>query len=132
MRSRQVRLVPTEHPRVCGENRIDKVSIINGEGTSPRMRGKQNPLDEWILTQRNIPAYAGKTIGGGRVTSPRGEHPRVCGENVDVDMVILDLRGTSPRMRGKLSLTQHPKGWIRNIPAYAGKTDRIHGASPER
>ena len=31
----------TEHPRVCGENFIAKISFISLAGTSPRMRGKR-------------------------------------------------------------------------------------------
>ena len=52
------------------------------------------------------------------------EHPRVCGENVPVVVGVGSDPGTSPRMRGKLpSFGQVPLP-ARNIPAYAGKTDR--------
>ena len=50
-----------EHPRVCGENLVERLAQALGGGTSPRMRGK--PLFPWlpIPSVRNIPAYAGKT-----------------------------------------------------------------------
>ena len=70
-----------EHPRVCGENLLGSNRVINGGGTSPRMRGKQIPETTIPEPFRNIPAYAGKTRpkrSRGKWTS---EHPRVCGEN---------------------------------------------------
>ena len=34
-----------------------------GNGTSPRMRGKLVDGEEYHFILRNIPAYAGKTVG---------------------------------------------------------------------
>ena len=28
-----------DHPRVCGEQRLDDVALVLGEGSSPRVRG---------------------------------------------------------------------------------------------
>ena len=51
------------------------------------------------------------------------EHPRVCGENVaDVAGAVV-AEGTSPRMRGKHFQRQILRTVLRNIPAYAGKTN---------
>ena len=54
-------LLPTEHPRVCGENAVDAYDEIQIAGTSPRMRGKLAADPTAPLRERNIPAYAGKT-----------------------------------------------------------------------
>ena len=70
------------HPRVCGENEVERTSVTTALGSSPRVRGKPaacrgNPLHRGL-----IPACAGKTtlsIAGRRLT---GAHPRVCGENL--------------------------------------------------
>ena len=55
-------LATREHPRVCGENDWEAATVVDPVGTSPRMRGKP----EWSPTKttinRNIPAYAGKTV----------------------------------------------------------------------
>ena len=52
----------SEHPRVCGENVGAGSGLPVAQGTSPRMRGKRL----WMIThhhvERNIPAYAGKTL----------------------------------------------------------------------
>ena len=50
-----------EHPRVCGENLGFHILINGGVGTSPRMRGKLERAEVSPVSQRNIPAYAGKT-----------------------------------------------------------------------
>ncbi len=86
---------------------------MRGKRTLPVLRAK------W---HRNIPAYAGKTLTCiNRLLSPR-EHPRVCGENLPSQAVMIGFAGTSPRMRGKLNGTLDWHLRWRNIPAYAGKT----------
>ena len=66
------------------------------------MRGKPTLCRVPLLTHRNIPAYAGKTMATVGNNIPRPEHPRVCGENLERGLFIIHTSGTSPRMRGKL------------------------------
>ena len=66
------------------------------------MRGKPTFYELGGGAPRNIPAYAGKTW---------------------ITVSILSwVRGTSPRMRGKLQPKAVLMTSMRNIPAYAGKT----------
>ena len=112
-----------EHPRVCGENHPWRSTTPHARGTSPRMRGKPQDNTDGRYDDRNIPAYAGKTMMrriGGYAT---GEHPRVCGENVPSNFPVRVAAGTSPRMRGKPWFPRRPGFVLRNIPAYAGKTN---------
>ena len=122
MTSGTLSLILAEQPRVCGEN-LNKFAFDHGSlGTSPRMRGKQTygtPHDSY---QGNIPAYAGKTTGDTSDRSNNREHPRVCGENIESRGLSVCVRGTSPRMRGKLFWWENWVDFYRNIPAYAGKT----------
>ena len=70
-----------EHPRVCGEN-FEFVPCPSSKfGTSPRMRGKLVTKIQVAYGDRNIPAYAGKTVTNGTGATLLREHPRVCGEN---------------------------------------------------
>ena len=77
-----------------------------------------------------IPARAGKTARRCRGFSSAAAHPRACGENVDADTMLLGLRGSSPRVRGK------PGGGVTGglrrglIPARAGKTRRRSAPGP--
>ena len=50
------------------------------------------------------------------------EHPRVCGENLNRKLGDRSITGTSPRMRGKPEALLPALIRVRNIPAYAGKT----------
>ena len=115
--------VPAEHPRVCGENRMIPRFATFTPGTSPRMRGKRISHTTLCCRHRNIPAYAGKTCRSKPLARSVSEHPRVCGENVRSLRKSPPLIGTSPRMRGKHLAFGNELRPIRNIPAYAGKTN---------
>ena len=91
-----------EHPRVYGENAWNQAYLWRRSGTSPRIRGKPHADDTQVVTTRNIPAYAGKTVATQSISSKSTEHPRVCGENHGVLLGLQAPNGTSPRMRGKL------------------------------
>ena len=69
-----------DHPRACGEH--SDVAIISGTliGSSPRMRGTPDSLNNSLNGVRIIPAHAGNTK----------DMPLHCDE----------LIGSSPRMRG--------------------------------
>ena len=86
------------------------------------MRGKQAGFGGGLQAERNIPAYAGKTLTMRVTTLEEREHPRVCGENSICSGIVLYNRGTSPRMRGKPIADNQGELEKRNIPAYAGKT----------
>ena len=110
-----------EHPRVCGENRYCSMIDTVASGTSPRMRGKPKDCAWCPFNERNIPAYAGKTIISPPESVQQPEHPRVCGENRVRGPGVLPKYGTSPRMRGKQKPCSPGYNQRRNIPAYAGK-----------
>ena len=50
------------------------------------------------------------------------EHPRIRGENRIKGFFEPFGGGTSPHTRGKLQALGTPLAYLRNIPAYAGKT----------
>ena len=115
-------LLPEEHPRARGENIIGVKSSSSSSGTSPRTRGKPLGVHDWGIRRRNIPAHAGKTVQGVYHHWWGREHPRARGENtLEENKMVLDS-GTSPRTRGKPTITSFGEIWHRNIPAHAGKT----------
>ena len=111
-----------DHPRGCGEHRAkDSIKALL-QGSSPRMRGA--PWCESLQSCKPgiIPADAGSTqIGRVRHTRTR-DHPRGCGEHKDTNSIELKGAGSSPRMRGALTLGQ--QGCLEHgiIPADAGST----------
>ena len=74
---------PTQraHPRVCGENCLERTYITMYNGSSPRVRGKHRDGDLCRYCGGLIPACAGKTFYSMINRAAFGAHPRVCGEN---------------------------------------------------
>ena len=111
-----------DHPRVCGEHGDCFCNFLACEGSSPRMRGTHVPAPDNWLSGGIIPAYAGNTrTPSATVTSSR-DHPRVCGEHLELSALVSDVLGSSPRMRGTRLIGVMVRFRQRIIPAYAGNT----------
>ena len=111
------------HPRVGGENLACALPSAVTQGSSPRGRGKPDLDQSQTLVLRLIPAWAGKTSRAVCVSENRAAHPRVGGENIHVLLDECEERGSSPRGRGKLSLSLWITRLFGLIPAWAGKTN---------
>ena len=86
------------------------------------MRGKQSSTQTQGTSFRITPADAGKTQVD-RAFGPKVEdHPRGCGENLLQQVDEHALKGSPPRMRGKLSLFSGIVRITGITPADAGKT----------
>ena len=112
------------HPRVCGENLLERRGQLPRQGSSPRVRGKHRSGHQRHLGGGLIPACAGKTASHRASPGRRPAHPRVCGENESIGKLLFQGDGSSPRVRGKRDhglLRRGPPGLI---PACAGKTLR--------
>ena len=114
----------TDHPRTCGEHLKDNMADYTMTGSSPHMRGTHNGVRYTPDSIGIIPAHAGNTSGDSVPTFCPRDHPRTCGEHAVSRVPRLDLRGSSPHMRG----TQHGAAPARQqagiIPAHAGNTPR--------
>ena len=86
------------------------------------MRGALDDGGAFHAQQRIIPAYAGSTVRGQTCQVLRQDHPRVCGEHESFESFSDLTRGSSPRMRGALSVVCKLQTTHRIIPAYAGST----------
>ena len=91
-----------DHPRVCGEKPDDAQDKRLDEGSPPRMRGKAGGLHVVHAPHGITPAYAGKRNSAGMQGSRNGDHPRVCGEKGYHFFLLCHIRGSPPRMRGKV------------------------------
>ena len=110
------------HPRACGENQLLGQSWTPSPGSSPRVRGKRGRDDARPPARRLIPARAGKTGRNDNGLAFHKAHPRACGENYFRQGEAQRRSGSSPRVRGKLSLLSFGATHARLIPARAGKT----------
>ena len=111
-----------DHPRVCGEERLPPPPLGKVLGSPPRMRGRGAGEPLRLLDGGITPAYAGKSWRGQLCPWAFQDHPRVCGEEVRCAAGCGPLRGSPPRMRGRVdaaTLTLKARGIT---PAYAGKS----------
>ena len=111
-----------DHPRVCGEDKPNTLSSVPLTGPPPRMRGRRRVLPDQLVTEGTTPAYAGKTAVFTVRRWRQGDHPRVCGEDSELELLSNQLPGPPPRMRGRLLEHMSMSLRDRTTPAYAGKT----------
>ena len=119
----RVRESVRDHPRVCGEHKVEHADGCRWMGSSPRMRGTLGLLDGLLFEQGIIPAYAGNTMASASSNTVSWDHPRVCGEHYSGMAVAQDIPGSSPRMRGTHMFGIGGAGGKGIIPAYAGNTN---------
>ena len=74
------------HPRVCGEDSFLSHEGGPWTGSPPRMRGRLPIVLVLKMMGGLTPAYAGKTRGSARRLRRAAAHPRVCGEDVFLDL----------------------------------------------
>ena len=96
-------LLSTVHPRGCGEHKEPISSLIEGCGSSPRVRGTPQRIMSQETSARFIPAGAGNTPSSTRTGNAPTVHPRGCGEHWTPGLPRSGLPGSSPRVRGTRS-----------------------------
>ena len=110
------------HPRVRGEQRGYHINCLYYAGSSPRARGTARNLRRRRAAPRFIPACAGNSC---RVRAEEGAgpvHPRVRGEQGDVERCHAARVGSSPRARGTEGTRPDCGAAHRFIPACAGNS----------
>ena len=69
-----------DHPRTCGEKRLNGFKKTSGQGSPPHMRGKALARAAMLGNKGITPAHAGKSIPRCQRYPAAGDHPRTCGE----------------------------------------------------
>ena len=110
------------HPRGCGANADSDSVPVSRYGSSPRVRGKPAHAKRFGGLAGLIPAGAGQTTRGTTWARPRRAHPRGCGANGRVMLWRVCEVGSSPRVRGKPSVSFSLMARCGLIPAGAGQT----------
>ena len=116
-----------DHPRVCGEKDHLATIFFCRPGSPPRMRGKGQVVELGGPGVRITPAYAGKSAQKWSIMAKKRDHPRVCGEKGHALGRPLPLRGSPPRMRGKVLVAVDAGRTFGITPAYAGKSVHVPG-----
>ena len=110
-----------DHPRGCGEKRKAAGKQEVPKGSSPRVRGKAETVPRLLEGRGIIPAGAGKSVRRSSLGTGQRDHPRGCGEKPHVELPIVGVVGSSPRVRGKVAQWLLAGAAAGIIPAGAGK-----------
>ena len=89
-----------DHPRVCGEQLSVYYQVVTHLGSSPRVRGTVGFSLGSFAATGIIPACAGNSKPGGRVSRGIGDHPRVCGEQLSLTDIVIISQGIIPACAG--------------------------------
>ena len=89
-----------DHPRVCGEQHPDRFFIGHSPGSPPRVRGTVIKEEKMSKAARITPACAGNSIVPIGCVYAKGDHPRVCGEQLFLARRRTLPPGSPPRVRG--------------------------------
>ena len=113
------------HPHACGENQgvvwVDFVDV----GSPPRVWGKRARAVQCHDPFRFTPTRVGKTHFVLLEVFLVPVHPHACGENDSAVHVTDAVRGSPPRVWGKLSLSVIKAGRPRFTPTRVGKTPAV-------
>ena len=88
------------------------------------MRGKVLERKQKADKVGITPAYAGKRSQCSSPITCLWDHPRVCGEKLEIGTECAVIKGSPPRMRGKEIGTRSPSFIVGITPAYAGKREK--------
>ena len=113
-----------DHPRACGEHKLQEAMRKNQAGSSPRLRGTLMVPTERRINNGIIPALAGNTNWCRCGYTCRWDHPRACGEHLMESRTHATRAGSSPRLRGTLLSIGLIGLLVGIIPALAGNTYR--------
>ena len=109
------------YPRVCGGTfSVNCLSIVN-PGLSPRVRGNLLTPNCRSACSGSIPACAGEPQFGHGFTSFARVYPRVCGGTFIFCLLLLQIPGLSPRVRGNQAQARSEAPGRGSIPACAGE-----------
>ena len=112
----------TDHPRVCGEQKIQPVLLALQIGSPPRVRGTGSFLAVRQGCHRITPACAGNSYLRCAANDTIADHPRVCGEQFFSNAFCTATAGSPPRVRGTGITTACISGCLRITPACAGNS----------
>ena len=110
-----------DHPRACGEKRKPALKALCNLGSPPRVRGKADAGHHGAVRHGITPARAGKRSGQTSAAAASRDHPRACGEKVNLQGDATHGTGSPPRVRGKAPKTVRNVWGLGITPARAGK-----------
>ena len=120
-----------DHPRACGDQRGSGARALFSLGSSPRVRGPGRSSRALVVSCRIIPARAGTRATSPTTSRRPTDHPRACGDQYAIEIAVMLVDGSSPRVRGPGQAKNLEMYNERIIPARAGTSPGVTAtASP--
>ena len=116
-----------DHPRVCGEQRLTILFLVNVGGSPPRVRGTVCGSSPSRINHGITPACAGNSFSRLVTRTASEDHPRVCGEQSCPGFSSRQYLGSPPRVRGTGTVLAPGASIKRITPACAGNRLHIQG-----
>ena len=114
-----------DHPRMRGEDFEHGRKTKLSDGSPPHARGRPfSPLLD-VYAVRITPACAGKTSGTWQCCRQCGDHPRMRGEDTELENLSYTWGGSPPHARGRPGCGGRLAGTVGITPACAGKTSEL-------
>ena len=112
------------HPRIRGEDIHHAAATGSYRGSPPHSRGRLAVASDVDQLVGLTPAFAGKTYHPSHYTGFGGAHPRIRGEDRDIEASAQTHDGSPPHSRGRPRSALGGSCGTRLTPAFAGKTIR--------
>ena len=90
-----------DHPRLCGEKKVEAALDTAFSGSPPPMRGKVQNCFRSLCSVGITPAYAGKSDKATERNLFREDHPRLCGEKQNYPFWGIHIVRITPAYAGK-------------------------------
>ena len=111
-----------DHPRMCGKDTLNSVSISRRTGSPPHVRERLADVAYSCIAGGITPACAGKTAFVATDPNTVRDHPRMCGKDDCNYIIYRALKGSPPHVRERLATAFVTMLIMRITPACAGKT----------
>src|SRR5690625_3876267 len=121
---------PAVHPHACGEQEENTSSPVPARGSSPRMWGTADAINNALVFHRFIPTHVGNRKKTPAHRYRRAVHPHACGEQLMLSITPWYSTGSSPRMWGTAAMTYECISDRRFIPTHVGNRESGEGGQP--
>ena len=104
---RRFRVLLQDHPHACGDKLSDEFVLLNDLGSSPRVWGQVTRYLHMLKDSGIIPTRVGTRKALDFAGVNYEDHPHACGDKSAYPSIMLQYKGSSPRVWGQVAVRQY-------------------------
>ena len=104
---RRFRVLLQDHPHACGDKLSDEFVLLNDLGSSPRVWGQVTRYLHMLKDSGIIPTRVGTRKALDFAGVNYEDHPHACGDKSAYPSIMLQYKGSSPRVWGQVTRYLH-------------------------